>query len=68
MDLTDSWARVRLRMRPGLTGLWQVSGRHRLPFDDLVRYDLFYVENWSLAMDLFILFRTVPAVLLRSGV
>jgi lipopolysaccharide/colanic/teichoic acid biosynthesis glycosyltransferase len=68
VDLTDSWARVRLRMRPGLTGLWQVSGRHRLPFDDLVRYDLFYVENWSLAMDLFILFRTVPAVLLRSGV
>jgi exopolysaccharide biosynthesis polyprenyl glycosylphosphotransferase len=68
IDLTDSWARVRLRMRPGLTGLWQVSGRHRLPFDDLVRYDLFYVENWSPAMDLFILLRTVPAVLLRSGV
>jgi exopolysaccharide biosynthesis polyprenyl glycosylphosphotransferase len=68
VDLTDSWARVRLRVRPGVTGLWQVSGRHRLPFDDLVRYDLFYVENWSLAMDLFILLRTVPAVLLRSGV
>jgi exopolysaccharide biosynthesis polyprenyl glycosylphosphotransferase len=68
VDMTDSWARVRLRVRPGVTGLWQVSGRHRLPFDDLVRYDLFYVENWSLAMDLFILLRTVPAVLLRSGV
>jgi exopolysaccharide biosynthesis polyprenyl glycosylphosphotransferase len=68
VDLTDPWARNRLRVRPGLTGLWQVSGRHRLPFDDLVRYDLFYVENWSLAMDLYILLRTVPAVLLRSGV
>jgi exopolysaccharide biosynthesis polyprenyl glycosylphosphotransferase len=68
VDLTDPWARNRLRVRPGLTGLWQVSGRHRLPFDDLVRYDLFYVENWSLSMDLFILLRTIPAVLLRSGV
>ena len=68
MDLTDGWARNRLRVRPGLTGLWQVSGRHRLPFDDLVRYDLFYVENWSLSMDLYILLRTIPAVLLRSGV
>jgi exopolysaccharide biosynthesis polyprenyl glycosylphosphotransferase len=68
VDLTDSWARDRLRVKPGLTGLWQVSGRHALPFDDLVRYDLFYVDNWSLAMDLFILLRTVPAVVLRSGV
>ena len=68
VDVTDSWARVRLRVRPGVTGLWQVSGRHRLPFDDLVRYDLFYVENWSLSMDLFILLRTVPAILFRSGV
>jgi exopolysaccharide biosynthesis polyprenyl glycosylphosphotransferase len=68
VDLSDPWARNRLRVRPGLTGLWQVSGRHRLPFDDLVRYDLFYVENWSLSLDLFILLRTIPAVLLRSGV
>jgi exopolysaccharide biosynthesis polyprenyl glycosylphosphotransferase len=68
VDLTDPWARNRLRVRPGLTGLWQVSGRHLLPFDDLVRYDLFYVENWSISMDLFILLRTIPAVLFRSGV
>jgi exopolysaccharide biosynthesis polyprenyl glycosylphosphotransferase len=68
VDLSDPWARNRLRVRPGLTGLWQVSGRHRLPFDDLVRYDLFYVENWSLSMDLVVLLRTIPAVLLRSGV
>jgi lipopolysaccharide/colanic/teichoic acid biosynthesis glycosyltransferase len=68
VDLSNPWARTRLRVKPGMTGLWQVAGRHRLPFDDLVRYDLFYVENWSLAMDLFVLLRTIPAVLLRSGV
>jgi exopolysaccharide biosynthesis polyprenyl glycosylphosphotransferase len=68
VDLSDPWARTRLRVKPGMTGLWQVAGRHRLPFDDLIRYDLFYVENWSLAMDLFVLLRTIPAVLLRSGV
>jgi exopolysaccharide biosynthesis polyprenyl glycosylphosphotransferase len=68
VNLADPWARNRLRVRPGLTGLWQVSGRHLLPFDDLVRYDLFYVENWSLSMDLYILLRTIPAVLFRSGV
>jgi exopolysaccharide biosynthesis polyprenyl glycosylphosphotransferase len=67
IDLDDPWACTRLRVKPGMTGLWQVSGRHRLPFDDLVRYDLFYVENWSLTMDLFILLRTIPAALRRSG-
>ena len=64
----DTWLRDRLRVKPGVTGLWQVSGRHRLCFEDYVRYDLFYVENWSLAMDLFILLKTIPAVLRRSGI
>ena len=64
----DAWVRGRLRVKPGLTGLWQVSGRHRLRFEDYVRYDLFYVENWSLAMDLFILLKTIPAVLRPSGI
>ncbi len=68
VDLSDPWARSRLRVKPGVTGLWQVSGRHRLSFDDLVRYDVFYIENWSLSMDLLILVRTIPAVLFRSGV
>jgi exopolysaccharide biosynthesis polyprenyl glycosylphosphotransferase len=67
VDLADPWALTRLRVKPGVTGLWQVSGRHRLSFDDLIRYDLFYVENWSLSMDLFVLLRTIPAVLTRSG-
>ena len=47
---------------PGLTGLWQVSGRSELPFEDYVRLDLFYIENWSLAYDLFILAKTVPTL------
>lgn len=57
----------RLRLKPGLTGLWQVNGRHELTFDDYVRYDLFYVTNRSLALDLSIVLRTIPALLSRRG-
>jgi exopolysaccharide biosynthesis polyprenyl glycosylphosphotransferase len=67
---TESWSpevATRLRAKPGLTGLWQVSGRHELAFDDYIRYDLFYVENWSLSLDLQIIARTVPALLSRAG-
>jgi exopolysaccharide biosynthesis polyprenyl glycosylphosphotransferase len=64
----DRWVRGRLRVKPGMTGLWQVSGRHRLSYEDYVHYDLFYVENWSLSMDLFIMLRTLPAVLGRTGI
>src|SRR6202035_4501556 len=46
------WHRKRLDMKPGVTGLWQVSGRNRLPFDEMVRLDLYYIENWSLLLDL----------------
>jgi len=68
VDLDHRWARSRLRVKPGVTGLWQVSGRHRLSFDELVHHDLRYVESWSFAMDLRILLRTVIVVLRRSGV
>jgi len=67
---TSQWAPgfdARLRAKPGLTGLWQVSGRHELAFEDYVRYDLFYVQNWSLALDLQIIARTLPALLSRAG-
>jgi exopolysaccharide biosynthesis polyprenyl glycosylphosphotransferase len=57
----------RLMVKPGLTGLWQVSGRSDLEWDESVRLDLRYVENWSLALDLIILWRTVFAVLKREG-
>jgi lipopolysaccharide/colanic/teichoic acid biosynthesis glycosyltransferase len=60
-------ARHRLRVRPGLTGLWQISGRSDLAWEEAVRLDLQYVDTWSLKLDLAILFRTVPAVLRGSG-
>jgi exopolysaccharide biosynthesis polyprenyl glycosylphosphotransferase len=57
----------RLRVKPGITGMWQVSGRADASFDDYVHLDLYYVDNWSLTMDLQILLRTVPSVLLQRG-
>jgi exopolysaccharide biosynthesis polyprenyl glycosylphosphotransferase len=59
--------RRRLLVRPGMTGLWQVSGRSDLSWDESVRLDLYYVENWSLAVDAVILLRTVIAVVRRHG-
>jgi lipopolysaccharide/colanic/teichoic acid biosynthesis glycosyltransferase len=61
----EPWHLRRLRVRPGLTGVWQVSGRSNVPFDEAVRLDLFYIENWSLGTDLWLLARTIPAVLRR---
>lgn len=57
----------RLEVVPGMTGLWQVSGRSSLTFDEMVRLDLFYIENWSVTLDLALLGRTVPAVLFARG-
>ena len=54
-------------MKPGITGLWQVSGRSDLSWEDTVRLDLQYVENWSLALDIAVLFRTVATVLQGRG-
>jgi exopolysaccharide biosynthesis polyprenyl glycosylphosphotransferase len=59
--------RRRLDMKPGLTGLWQVSGRNRLPFEEMVKLDLFYIENWSLLFDLKIILRTVLVMLRGDG-
>lgn len=63
----DDWVRNRLRVKPGMTGLWQVSGRTETTFADYVRYDLFYIQNWSLSLDLWILWRTLRAVLSAEG-
>jgi exopolysaccharide biosynthesis polyprenyl glycosylphosphotransferase len=57
----------RLEVMPGMTGMWQVSGRSSLTFDEMVRLDLFYIENWSVALDISLMFRTIPAVLLARG-
>jgi len=62
-----SWHLKRLRVAPGMTGLWQVSGRSQLPFEDMVRLDIYYIENWSLWMDIKILLRTIPTVLFTRG-
>lgn len=67
VETYESWQLRRLRVRPGITGVWQVSGRSTIPFEEAVRMDLFYIENWSLGMDLFLLAKTVLAVLGRSG-
>ncbi|GBC86629.1 UDP-glucose:undecaprenyl-phosphate glucose-1-phosphate transferase [bacterium HR12] len=63
----EEWHFARLEAPPGITGLWQVSGRSELSFEDYVRRDLFYIENWSLAYDLFIVLKTIPIVLSRRG-
>jgi lipopolysaccharide/colanic/teichoic acid biosynthesis glycosyltransferase len=57
----------RLRVKPGITGMWQVHGRSNASFDSYVRLDLYYVDNWSLLTDLAVLVKTVPTVLLRRG-
>jgi len=56
------WHRKRLDMKPGITGLWQVSGRNRLSFEEMVRMDLYYIENWSLLLDLKIILQTLPVM------
>ncbi len=63
----QEWHRRRLLVSPGITGLWQVSGRSDLTFDEMVLLDIYYVENWNLAMDLGILLRSIPAVLRGRG-
>ena len=67
VEAYESDVRRRLLVKPGLTGLWQVSGRSNLSWQDSVRLDLYYVENWSLAGDLLIILRTVRAVFGSSG-
>jgi lipopolysaccharide/colanic/teichoic acid biosynthesis glycosyltransferase len=63
----DEWHKKRYLVMPGITGLWQVSGRAELDFDDLVRLDFLYLERWSILLDLSILVKTIPAVLSRRG-
>jgi exopolysaccharide biosynthesis polyprenyl glycosylphosphotransferase len=65
-DETDRYL-DRLEVLPGMTGLWQVSGRSDLTFEECVQLDTFYIENWSIASDVYILLRTIPAVLRKRG-
>ena len=63
----EPWHRKRYNVLPGITGLWQISGRSELTFDDLVRLDFYYLENWSIWMDITILLKTIPAVFGQRG-
>ena len=65
--LLEDWHRARYAVLPGMTGLWQISGRSGLTFDDLVRLDFTYLENWSIWLDVTIIAKTIPAVLMRRG-
>jgi lipopolysaccharide/colanic/teichoic acid biosynthesis glycosyltransferase len=67
VDLYSVWHRRRLSMRPGLTGLWQISARAEPDFDRRVTLDLDYIDRWSLWMDLKILLRTIPVVVTQNG-
>lgn len=67
---TEHWPEElhhRLRVRPGITGMWQIKGADRHSFDEYIRLDLYYVDNWSLLTDLSIVLRTIPSILSRSG-
>jgi exopolysaccharide biosynthesis polyprenyl glycosylphosphotransferase len=66
-ELLEPWHRKRYLVLPGMTGLWQIAGRSDLGFDDLVRLDFYYLENWSIWLDISILLRTVPAVFAARG-
>jgi len=63
----EDWHKLRLEVRPGLTGLWQVSGRSSVPFDEMVKLDLYYIEHWSLLLDFKIMLRTIPVMFFGSG-
>ena len=66
-ELLEPWHRKRYLVLPGMTGLWQVAGRSALGFDDLVRLDFYYLEHWSIWLDVSILLKTIPAVLGARG-
>jgi lipopolysaccharide/colanic/teichoic acid biosynthesis glycosyltransferase len=67
LRLEDAWQKRRFSVRPGLTCLWQVSGRSNLTFEQWMKLDLEYIDHWSLLLDWWILMRTVPAVLTSRG-
>ncbi len=63
----EDWQHKRMNVKQGITGLWQVSGRSELSFEEMARLDLYYIQNWSIEMDIKILLRTIPTVLFGKG-
>jgi len=66
VECYEAWHRKRLDVKPGMTGLWQVSGRYHLSFEQMVQLDIYYIENWSLWLDLKIILKTLPALFMRE--
>jgi lipopolysaccharide/colanic/teichoic acid biosynthesis glycosyltransferase len=66
-ELYQEWQRRRLDVLPGITGLWQVTGRSQVSFEEMVLLDLHYIANWSLGLDVALLAKTVPVVVHGSG-
>src|SRR3954452_24920974 len=67
LERLEPWHRRRSNVLPGMTGLWQIAGRSDLSFDDLVRLDFYYLEHWSIWLDITLLFKTPLAVFARKG-
>lgn len=67
VKLYEPWQLQRLNTRPGVSGLWQVSGRSDVPFEEMCLLDIYYIENWSISMDVQIMLRTLPHVLFAKG-
>jgi len=63
----DDWAKKRLKVLPGITGYWQVSGRSDLSYEEMIRLDIYYTENWSLELDFKIILRTIPIMFSKQG-
>jgi lipopolysaccharide/colanic/teichoic acid biosynthesis glycosyltransferase len=67
LTIYKEWHKRRLRAKPGITGLWQVSGRSSVPFHDMVLLDLYYINRWSLLMDFEIMLKTIPVMVSGKG-
>jgi len=63
----EDWVKKRLNVKQGITGLWQISGRSDLNFEEMARLDLYYIQNWSIGMDINIIIKTIPAVIFSRG-
>lgn len=63
----NDWVKKRLNVKQGITGLWQISGRSELNFEEMTRLDLYYIQNWSIGMDINIIIKTIPAVIFSRG-
>jgi lipopolysaccharide/colanic/teichoic acid biosynthesis glycosyltransferase len=67
ISMYNQWDINLLTVRPGLTGLWQVSGRSDIAYDERVRLDMYYIRNWSIWLDLQLILQTIPAILQARG-